>query len=78
MKTDLPFLMSESTFSGSGQYTGHIVSKNRRDGIGLKQSIVSIMNFNMYGIPFTGADVCGNIVENIVEQEFEMLCARWI
>jgi alpha-glucosidase (family GH31 glycosyl hydrolase) len=25
----------------------------------MKKSIAGIMNMNMFGIPFTGADVCG-------------------
>ena len=45
----------------------------------MRYSIAQIMNFNMFGIPFTGADVCGNKQDEVIEdldEEYE-LCARW-
>jgi len=41
----------------------------------LKYSIAGIMNFNMFGIPQTGADVCGTYATGSLDEE---LCARWI
>ena len=37
------------------------------------------MNFNMFGMPFTGADVCGSkwSHENQTTEEQEEICARW-
>lgn len=40
----------------------------------MKYSISSIMNFNMYGIPHTGSDVCGYYGTEYGDE----LCARWI
>ena len=54
-----PFIMSRSTFAGSGQYAQHWIAELKRDFTSLRQSIAAVMNFNMFGIPFTGADVCG-------------------
>ena len=54
-----PFILSRSTFSGSGRYTSHWLGDNWRDWRYLNLSIAGIMNFNMYGIPQAGADVCG-------------------
>lgn len=54
-----PFVLSRSTFSGSGRYTSHWLGDNWRDWNYLTYSIAGIMNMNMYGIPHVGADVCG-------------------
>ena len=36
------------------------------------------MNFNMFGIPFTGADICGNQKEGDQDEgEQQEICARW-
>jgi len=45
----------------------------------MKRSIAGIMNMNMFGIPFTGADVCGlSSDENLKQEESDEICARWI
>ena len=53
-------IASSSTFAGTGQYAVHPLAKMTRTWDHMKYSIAQIMNFNMFGIPFTGADVCGN------------------
>jgi alpha-glucosidase (family GH31 glycosyl hydrolase) len=41
----------------------------------LRYAIAGMMNFNMFGIPMTGADICsGSSHDTIVDLE---LCARW-
>lgn len=71
-----PFIMSRSTFAGSGQYAQHWIAELKRDFSALRQSIASVMNFNMFGIPFTGADVCGKYAGSIASEQDET-CARW-
>lgn len=53
-------ITSSSTFAGTGKYAQHSLAKMTRTWDHMKYSIAQIMNFNMFGIPFTGADVCGN------------------
>jgi len=54
-----PFIISRSTFAGSGKYAGHWTGDNTAEFEWMKTSVNSIYLFNMFGIPFTGADICG-------------------
>lgn len=40
----------------------------------LKYAIAGIYNFNMFGIPVTGADICAAHHTDFVNEE---LCGRW-
>lgn len=54
-----PFILTRSTFSGSGKYAAHWLGDNWREWGYMNYSIAGIMNMNMFGIPMVGADVCG-------------------
>lgn len=69
-----PFVLSRSTFAGSGNWACHWLGDNWRDWAYMNYSIAGIMNMNMFGIPLTGADVCGFFGE---KRDDEM-CSRWI
>ena len=69
-----PFILTRSTFAGSGRFASHWLGDNKREWSYMNYSIAGIMNMNMFGIPHTGADVCGFFGEHI-DQE---MCARWI
>ena len=67
------YFVSRNTFPGSGRYGGHWSGDNEAKESYLEYSISSLLNFNLFGIPFVGSDVCG-FYGNFQED----LCCKWI
>ncbi|CAD5208487.1 unnamed protein product [Bursaphelenchus xylophilus] len=65
-------IISRSTFAGSGHYAGHWLGDNTARWEDLRTSVIGVQEFNMFGIPFVGSDVCG-----FVGKTNEELCLRW-
>ena len=67
-----PFIVSRGNTIGQGKYGFHWLGDNVANFEFLKSSISGIFNYNIFGIPFIGADICG-FHDNATDE----LCARW-
>ena len=68
-----PFILSRSTTLGSGRYTFHWLGDNFSRFRDMRNGITGIFNFNLFGIPMTGDDICG-----FKYNSWDNLCARWM
>ena len=66
-------VISRSTFPTSGTYAGHWLGDNAAEWPHLKYNIIGMLEFNLFGIPYVGADICG--YEGNTTEE---MCQRWM
>ncbi|NWI58669.1 MGA protein, partial [Calyptomena viridis] len=66
-------VITRSTFPSSGKWAGHWLGDNTADWNQLDKSIIGMMEFSLFGISYTGADICGFFADSTYE-----LCARWM
>ncbi|NXP60093.1 MGA protein, partial [Chloropsis cyanopogon] len=66
-------IISRSTYPSSGRWVGHWLGDNKATWDQLHKSIIGMMEFSLFGISYTGADICGFFNDSQYE-----LCARWM
>ena len=67
-----PFIVSRANTIGHGKYAFHWLGDNISTFEMLRWSISGIFNYNIFGVPFSGADICG-----FHHSSTDELCARW-
>lgn len=68
-----PFLLTRSTFPGSGKWTATWLGDNLSTFSQMALSIPGVLQYGLEGLPVSGPDICGFMGE--VSEE---LCARWM
>ncbi|CAG0890498.1 unnamed protein product [Darwinula stevensoni] len=66
-------VFSRSTYPTVGQWIGHWFGDNISRWVDLHRSIIAMFEFNMFGLPYGGSDICG-FLDNTTED----LCIRWM
>ena len=71
--TKRPYILSRSTFAGSGSVASHWLGDNEATWTHLQRSIIGMLEMSMFGIAHTGPDICGFFNDASPE-----LCQRWM
>jgi alpha-glucosidase len=71
--TRRPFVLTRSTSPSVGRWAAHTLGTTESTWESLKNDIRLVFNFQLFGVPMTGGDVCGGAPSVDVE-----LCARWV
>ncbi|XP_074048617.1 sucrase-isomaltase, intestinal [Macrotis lagotis] len=66
-------IISRSTYPTAGRWGGHWLGDNYANWENMEKSIIGMMEFSLFGISYTGADICGFFNNS----EYE-LCLRWM
>ena len=66
-----PFILSRSTMLGAGKYTFHWLGDNQSTFADMRNGVNGIYQFQIYGIPMVGDDICG-----FNDDSNDQLCAR--
>ncbi|XP_028723035.1 sucrase-isomaltase, intestinal [Peromyscus leucopus] len=66
-------VISRSTYPTAGRWSGHWLGDNYANWDNLEKSLIGMLEFNLFGIPYVGADICGFFNDS----EYH-LCARWM
>ncbi|WCJ19443.1 Alpha-glucosidase [Euphorbia peplus] len=82
IKGKRPFVLTRSSFVGTGKYAAHWTGDNEAKWIDMNFSISTMLNFGLFGIPMVGSDICGFFpgLDANGKMAFpdEEMCSRWI
>jgi alpha-glucosidase (family GH31 glycosyl hydrolase) len=70
-----PFIIERSSFAGLGKYAGKWLGDNAATYEDMQRSVTGTIMMNIFGIPFSGADICG--YSRTSSTANAKLCARW-
>ncbi|XP_064476916.1 probable maltase-glucoamylase 2 isoform X2 [Ornithodoros turicata] len=73
LSSERVLILSRSTYPSSGRYGGHWMGDDTSRWWEMQRSIVGMLEFNMFGIPYVGANICG-----YRGTPTEELCLRWM
>ena len=65
-------VLTRSSFLGVGKWAAHWLGDNFSSWTNLYYSIIGMLQFNHFGVPYVGADICG--FAGVTTKE---LCQRW-
>ena len=68
-----PFILSRSTTLSHGRYGFHWLGDNDSTYKDMRNGLNGIFQFQIYGVPMTGDDICG-----FNRESWDKLCARWM
>ena len=68
-----PFILSRSSSISHGNYAFHWLGDNYAQYKDMRNGLNGIFQFQIYGIPFVGDDICG-----FNNDSWDSLCARWM
>uniref|UniRef100_A0A671MMG6 alpha-glucosidase n=1 Tax=Sinocyclocheilus anshuiensis TaxID=1608454 RepID=A0A671MMG6_9TELE len=71
--TNRSMVFTRSSFPGVGKYAGHWLGDNAANWNDIKWAIPGMLEFNLFGVPYIGADICG-----FFDDSPEELCRRWM
>uniref|UniRef100_G1KU70 P-type domain-containing protein n=1 Tax=Anolis carolinensis TaxID=28377 RepID=G1KU70_ANOCA len=66
-------IITRSTYPSSGRWAGHWLGDNYARWDQLDKSVIGILEFSLFGISYSGADICGFFNDTTYE-----MCARWM
>jgi len=67
------FILSRSTMLSHGRYGFHWLGDNSANYKDMRNGVNGIFQFQIYGVPMTGDDICG-----FIGKSWDNLCARWM
>lgn len=70
------FFISKTTIPQSIPTSSHWITNLDATWDSMREVLKRVLNFNIFGIPFVGGDVCGSFLSESRKQEPE-LCIRW-